>query len=128
MAMWVSENRGASWTRTNNLAGGSPRNHSYARRLVEAREDFYAFQADGNPDVEWDSRVYFVDRSGEKVRCLPPDMDGDFATPGFGCRAAAGEGRGDRQVSCRYVDMARPRSAPRARALSWLTSTPRASA
>jgi len=81
MALWTSGDEGRIWTKVRDITRGSPRNHTYARRPVDAHPDFYAFWADGNPDEESVSRIYFTDKTGEQVRVLPYDMTGEFAEP-----------------------------------------------
>jgi hypothetical protein len=80
MALWISKDAGASWTKARVLTGGSERNHGYARRPVNAHPDFYAFWADGNPDRMSISRLYFCSRDGD-VRQLPYDMSVEFQAP-----------------------------------------------
>ena len=62
------------------LTSGSERNHTYARRPVDAHPDFYALWADGHARRPSESTLYFSDRDG-KVRRLPRVMDGEFAVP-----------------------------------------------
>ncbi len=81
MAMWTSGDQGRTWEKTRNLTRSSPRNHAYARRPVNARPDFYAFWADGNPDKMSESHLYFTNRKGDKVFQLPYRMETDFAAP-----------------------------------------------
>ena len=47
----------------------------------ERHDPFFAFWADGDPAQFSESRLYFCDSSGEHVRQLPYDMDGEFAEP-----------------------------------------------
>ncbi|MFC1607815.1 BNR-4 repeat-containing protein [Candidatus Latescibacterota bacterium] len=89
IAMWVSRNRGATWTMTRQLTVNSPYNHTYARRPVNAHQDFYAFWADGHGREMSKSRLYFCDRSGENVYMLPEQMTADFEKPISVARAAA---------------------------------------
>lgn len=81
MAIWTSRNAGKSWKRTRTVTANSERNHSYARRPVNAHKDFYAFWADGNADKMSESHLYFTDKSGRKVWELPYNMDTEFAAP-----------------------------------------------
>ncbi len=81
MAMWVSENRGETWRKVADLTHDSPYNHTYARRPVNAHPDFYAFWADGHGRRPSESRLYFCDKSGQRVRRLPQRMEADFALP-----------------------------------------------
>jgi len=81
VAMWTSSDRGATWRKVRDLTQGSPRNHTYVRRPVNAHPDFYAFWADGNALEPSDSRLYFTNRSGDSVRVLPETMSEDFEEP-----------------------------------------------
>jgi len=80
MVMWISADRGESWTLARQLTEGSPRNHTYARRPVDAHPDFYALWADGHGRQPSESSLYFCDRDGT-VRVLPREMRGPFAEP-----------------------------------------------
>ncbi len=81
MALWTSRDEGLTWKRERLITTDSPCNHSYARRPVNARPDFYAFWADGHADEMSKSHLYFTNREGTKVWMLPYDMDTDFAHP-----------------------------------------------
>ncbi|MEE8451323.1 MAG: BNR-4 repeat-containing protein [Thermoguttaceae bacterium] len=81
MAIWISRDRGHSWQKQLQITRHSERNHAYARRPVDAHPDFYAFWADGNPDRFSISRLYFTNRDGTAVWCLPYRMADDFAKP-----------------------------------------------
>ncbi len=59
----------------------STQNHGYVRRPVNAHLEFYGFWADGNPDTMSKSRLFFTDKSGLQVWCLPFDMDAPLAVP-----------------------------------------------
>jgi hypothetical protein len=74
MVLWVSRDEGASWKREKQLTRESRFNHTYARRPVDAHPDFYAFWADGNALESSESRLYFTDRAGARVRKLPETM------------------------------------------------------
>ena len=80
MVMWTSADRGASWTKARQLTSKSPRNHAYARRPINAHDDFYAIWADGDADKFSESNLYFCNKAGD-VYLLPPVMDADFARP-----------------------------------------------
>lgn len=71
MVLWASRDEGRTWTRRQTVTQGSEFNHSYARRPVNARDPFFAFWADGNPDQPSPSRLYFSDSSGKNVFRLP---------------------------------------------------------
>lgn len=81
MALWESTDEGKNWLKIRNITKNSPRNHSYARRPVNAHPDFYALWADGNADQFSESKLYFSNKNGNKVWNLPYDMTDDFAKP-----------------------------------------------
>ena len=81
MVMWTSKDKGTRWTRVAQLTAGSERNHTYARKPVNAHPEFYAFWADGDTLKPSISHLYFTDRAGSAVWRLPPQMSGDFARP-----------------------------------------------
>ena len=81
MALWESTDEGKSWSKIRNITKNSLRNHSYARRPVNAHPDFYAFWADGNADQFSESKLYFSNKKGNKVWNLPYEMTDDFAKP-----------------------------------------------
>lgn len=80
MAMWTSDDQGASWTKVRQLTAESSRNHAYARRPINAHDDFYALWADGDADKLSESHLYFCNKAGDVFR-LPPDMEEDYARP-----------------------------------------------
>ena len=80
IAMWTSGDQGATWKMAKQLTAGSPYNHSYVRRPVDAHPDFYALWADGDGDKPSPSRLYFCNQAGD-VRILPQAMTAPFAQP-----------------------------------------------
>ena len=80
MALWESMDAGKTWKKTKLLTSNSSRNHSYARRPVNAHPGFYALWADGNADQFSQSHLYFCNKKGE-VMMLPYVMKNDFETP-----------------------------------------------
>jgi hypothetical protein len=82
MVMWVSPDRGATWARVKALTANSPRNHTYARRPLDAHPDFYALWADGDARRPSESHLYFTDKAGSKVWRLPAAMTADAERPG----------------------------------------------
>jgi len=78
MAMWTSDDEGRSWKMVRRLTRGSARNHTYARRPVDAHPDFYAFWADGHGRRPSESCLYFCTADGA-VRRMPAEMPDDFA-------------------------------------------------
>ena len=80
MALWQSNDEGKTWKKTKMLTSNSVRNHSYARRPLNAHPDFYALWADGDADKISESRLYFCNNKGE-VWMLPYDMKQDIEKP-----------------------------------------------
>lgn len=80
MVMWTSNDQGSAWTRAKQMTHDSARNHTYARRPVNAHPDFYALWVDGHGREPSDSQIYFCDRDGN-VRILLEKMENDFAQP-----------------------------------------------
>jgi len=81
MALWESSDEGETWTKIRNVTHNSSRNQSYARRPLQANPEFYAFWADGNADQLSESKLYFCNKTGDKVWILPYDMKAEFAKP-----------------------------------------------
>lgn len=81
MVMWTSQDQGAHWTRVARLTQAKERNHTYARKPVNAHSDFYALWADGDTLKPSVSYLYFTDKKGSAVWRLPPQMTGEFARP-----------------------------------------------
>ena len=80
MAMWTSKDKGETWQKVKQLTTNSERNHTYARRPVNAHPDFYALWADGHGRRPSQSNLYFCDKEGN-VWMLPREMEGDFVKP-----------------------------------------------
>lgn len=80
MALWESKDNGATWAKTRQLTQNSARNHSYARRPLNAHPDFYAFWADGDADKLSESHLYFCNSKG-KVFELPYSMNKAIEKP-----------------------------------------------
>lgn len=81
MVMWTSRDEGATWSKAKMLTHDSLRNHTYARRPVNAHPGFYTFWADGHTLEPAESRLYFTDREGSQVWRLPESMSGNSAPP-----------------------------------------------
>jgi hypothetical protein len=81
MVMWTSTDEGQTWTRAKQLTRNSPRNHTYARRPLNAHPDFYALWADGHGREPSESSLYFTSQRGDHVWRLPARMEGEFAAP-----------------------------------------------
>lgn len=80
MVLWESTDEGITWISKKQLTENSSRNHSYARRPMNAPDDFYAFWADGNADSFSESRLYYCNKKGD-VSMLPYDMNEEFERP-----------------------------------------------
>jgi len=80
IAMWLTEDAGATWEMTRQMTRDSAMNHTYVRRPVNVHPDFYGFWADGHGRKPSESRLYFCNRKGDVFR-LPQTMAGDFGTP-----------------------------------------------
>ena len=81
MVMWVSSNRGETWSKQRELTRNSRFNHSYARRPTDAHPDFYALWADGHGREVSESSLYFANQTGTRVWRLPAHMKEQFARP-----------------------------------------------
>ena len=81
MAIWLSGDQGKSWKQARQLTQGSARNHTYARRPVQAHPGFYALWADGHAREPSASNLYFTDQAGSHVWRLPAVMTNDVAAP-----------------------------------------------
>ncbi len=81
MVLWTSQDEGQSWTRVKQLTRNSPRNHTYARRPLNAHPDFYALWADGHGREPSESFLYFTNQRGDHVWRLPQKMNTEFAKP-----------------------------------------------
>lgn len=83
MVMWASRDEGKTWTRRQSVTHDSEYNHAYARRPRDARDPFFSYWADGNPDKQSPSRLYFSDSTGKNVFRLPYTFpkDADTALP-----------------------------------------------
>ena len=81
MVLWTSKDQGATWRRVRQLTSGSERNHSYARKPVDAHPDFYALWADGDAFAPSASALYFTNRDGDRAWRLPVRMKEDEEKP-----------------------------------------------
>ena len=80
IAMWASQDQGATWTQTGQMTADSGMNHTYVRQPVGAHPDFFALWADGHGRQPSESCLYFSDRDG-RVFQLPRKFDGEVASP-----------------------------------------------
>lgn len=81
MVMWTSINQGHEWSKVKQLTRAKAVNHTYAKKPVNAKQDFYALWADGDTLKPSASALYFTDKAGSAVWQLPTKMTTDFAKP-----------------------------------------------
>ncbi|HNQ90528.1 MAG TPA: BNR-4 repeat-containing protein [Verrucomicrobiota bacterium] len=81
VALWVSRDKGQTWSMRRQVTRDSQFNHAYVRRALNARDPFCVFWADGDPNQLSVSRLYFGDSTGVHYWQLPYDMPGESATP-----------------------------------------------
>ena len=81
VAIWESRDEGRSWARTARVTANSVLNHSYVRRTVNARDPFYTFWADGDPNQLSESRLYFTTSTGDQLWMLPYEMREELGDP-----------------------------------------------
>ncbi len=77
---WISNDNGKSWSKAQLITTGSRFNHNYIRKVMGGQDDFLYFWADGNPDKNSKSQLYFGDKAGQVWR-LPYRMKKDWAKP-----------------------------------------------
>lgn len=77
---WNSNDQGKSWKKVRQITHNSVRNHNYVRRIVNGRDPFLYFWADGNPDELSPSMLYFGDDQGHYWQ-LPYEMKGETEKP-----------------------------------------------
>ena len=78
--MWKSQDKGKTWEKSKQLTKDSDRNHNYIRKVVDGKDPFFYFWADGNPDKISESHLYFGNSKG-KVWQLPYEMEKDEEKP-----------------------------------------------
>lgn len=81
MVLWRSGDRGQTWRKIRELTHDEARNHSYARRPLNAHPDFAALWADGNAREPSASALYFTDRAASGVWRLPVEMQHETEQP-----------------------------------------------
>ncbi len=80
MCLWTSRDKGRTWSQERQLTHDSVRNHTYARRSVNAHPEFMAFWADGHARQPSDSRLYYCNQKGDVFQ-LPEHMGEQYARP-----------------------------------------------
>lgn len=68
IALWVSIDKGATWTKEKDITSASKYNHTFVRRPVNAHPDFAAFWADGDPRNPSESSLWFCNATGQNVQ------------------------------------------------------------
>jgi hypothetical protein len=76
----VSSDLGAHWSKVKTLDVPAGRNQTYVRKPLNARPEFYAIWADGDPLKPSESDLYFCDQSGNQFR-LPRMINGECGKP-----------------------------------------------
>ena len=80
MVSYVSRDEGKTWQQEKQITTSSPRNHSYARRPLHAKDPFYVFWADGHSKELSESHVYMGDSKGN-YWAFPYSMKSNYAKP-----------------------------------------------
>jgi hypothetical protein len=65
IAMWLTEDAGATWRMVKQMTHDSEFNHTYVRRPVNAQPEFYGFWADGHGRQPSKSRLYYCNQAGD---------------------------------------------------------------
>jgi hypothetical protein len=81
METWVSEDEGGTWVKRKTITRDSPRKPGYARSPQDAADPFFAFWADGNPEVQSEVHLFFGNRDGSQYWELPYDLTSPSAEP-----------------------------------------------
>jgi hypothetical protein len=81
MVVWLSTDEGQNWSKEHQLTSGSERNHTFARRPLNAQDEFLAFWADGHGRQPSESNLYFWNKKSGSVHQLPYTMDSEWAAP-----------------------------------------------
>lgn len=78
--LWISKNKGRRWRLERPITRGSSFNHSYMRAVLNGISPFQFFWADGDPDKQSISHLYFGDLQGN-IWQLPYIMTDDEQKP-----------------------------------------------
>ena len=78
--MWQSADSGQSWSKTTTITRNSKYNHNYVRKVVNGKNSFMYFWADGHPGKKGKSQLYFGDKEGN-VWKLPYKMWKQWSRP-----------------------------------------------
>jgi hypothetical protein len=80
VAMWLSKDGGSTWKKEKQMTQNSAMNHSYVRKPVDARPDFYGIWADGHGRKPSESNLYFTNSKGQVYK-LPRHSAEQMITP-----------------------------------------------
>jgi hypothetical protein len=80
LALWKSEDKGATWKKKKQLTDNSKMSHSYVRKVVNGKAPFCFFWADGHSHEFSKSQLYFGDFEGN-IWKLPYEMRKNFEPP-----------------------------------------------
>ena len=70
IALWISRDQGKSWKKDRQVTTGSKFNHNYVRRPLHAKDPFFAFWADGNPDHPANrASIFATPPARESINC-----------------------------------------------------------
>jgi len=81
VGLWVSTDRGDTWSLQRQVTRDSPGNHCYLRRPHEPADPFFAVWADGDSSRLSTSRLFFTNSTGDRLYMLPYTMEDDEAEP-----------------------------------------------
>lgn len=80
LAIWRSKDKGKSWKKIKTITKNSEYSHSYVRKVVNGKDPFCFFWADGHSHNFSKSELYFGNFKG-KIWKLPYHMEKDFEKP-----------------------------------------------
>lgn len=80
IAIWSSTDQGETWIKEQNITNNSPFSHSYVRKVINHRDPFHFFWADGDSHEFSKSELYFGNFNGE-IWKLPYDMKKNYEKP-----------------------------------------------
>lgn len=67
VALWTSNDLGATWQKARQITSASVYNHTFCRRPLYAHADFAVFWADGHARQPSESRLWYCDAEGRQV-------------------------------------------------------------
>ena len=81
VALWISDDEGATWEKFKNITSNSPGNNSFVRRPLNEHKEFVAFWCDGDAEKLSISNLYFTNEKCSRVWLLPYDMKEEVEKP-----------------------------------------------